>query len=79
MIGNLFDEFMRLNGLTEKKKKKTVNKNKLFGLLPDHVKSKVETYLDQHETIREEDLARLVCDYISGHDRPICHIFLGKD
>lgn len=62
MIGNLFDEFMNLKGLD----KKMIGKNKLFGILPDHVKSKVETYLDQHETIKEEDLARLVCDYISG-------------
>jgi dGTP triphosphohydrolase len=62
LIRNLFQEFMTLTDLSSNDYKK----NKLYGILPDHVQKRVAEYLKDHDSLQEKDLARIVSDYISG-------------
>lgn len=62
IIKNLFTEFMSLHDLSQKDCKK----NKLFGMLPPHVRQRIEAYFSSHDSIEDKILARMISDYISG-------------
>lgn len=63
IIEDLFEELMTLKELSSD----NFNRNKLFLMLPYHVQEKIKKFLkNNHTRIKEDDLVRVVCDYISG-------------
>ena len=63
ILEDLFNEFMSLESLPADK----LYHNKLFLLLPEYVKNRIKKYLNEFGSFSERtELARIVCDYISG-------------